>query len=76
MSDQRKRPANLCTSDDNPEPKKRTVQKKTVGKWMKENDKEIGTSIWLKFETSTAARDHVTASSALFVHASRISCRR
>ena len=37
MSDQRKRPVNL---EDNPEPKKRTVQKKTVEKWIKENEKE------------------------------------
>ena len=57
MSDQRKHPANLCTSDDNPEPKGGTVQKNTVEKWIKENDKGIETSIWLKFETSTVDCD-------------------
>ena len=36
-----------------------TVQKNTVEKWIKENNKGIETSIWLKFETSTVDRDQV-----------------
>ena len=36
--------------------KKRSVQAKTIGKWVVEKDKELNTSVWLKFET--AAGDH------------------
>ena len=36
-----------------------TVQKNTVEKWIKENNKGIETSIWLKFEISAVDRDHV-----------------
>ena len=50
-----------------------TVQKNTVEKWIKENDTEIATSIWLKFEISTVDRDHVAHFRKLFVRASRIS---
>ena len=36
--------------------KKRSVQTKTIWKWVVENDEELNTSVWLKFET--AAGDH------------------
>ena len=42
-----------------PPTKKRSVQKKTVEKWIVENDKELNTSVWLKFETAADDRDRV-----------------
>ena len=36
--------------------KKRGVSKKTAEKWVLENDRELNTSVWLKFD---ADRDHV-----------------
>ena len=42
-----------------PPTKKRSVQKKTVEKWVVENDKELNTSVWLKFETAAGDRERV-----------------
>ena len=39
--------------------KKRSVQKKTIEKWIVENDKELNTSVWLKFETVAKDSDHM-----------------
>ena len=44
----------LDASCGDPPTKKRSVQKKTVEKWIAENDKELNTSVWLKFETAAA----------------------
>ena len=44
----------LDASCGDPPTKKRSVQKKTVDKWIAENDKELNTSVWLKFETAAA----------------------
>ena len=44
----------LNASCGDPPTKKRSVQKKTVEKWIAENDKELNTSVWLKFETAAA----------------------
>ena len=38
--------------------KKRGVSKKTAEKWVLENDRELNTSVWLRFD---ADRDHVVA---------------
>ena len=46
----------LC-SDDVPQQKKRKVTVETVQKWIKESDKDFGTSAWLKYEK--ADREHV-----------------
>ena len=42
-----------------PPTKKCSVQKKTVEKWIVENDKELNTSVWLKFYTAAEDRDHM-----------------
>ena len=42
-----------------PPTKKRSLQKKTVEKWIVENDKELNSSVWVKFETAAEDRDHV-----------------
>ena len=42
-----------------PPTKKRSVQKKTVKKWVVENGKELNTSVWLKFKTAADNRDRV-----------------
>ena len=42
-----------------PPTKKCSLQKKTVEKWIVENNKELNTSVWLKFEMATEDRDHV-----------------
>ena len=49
-----------CTSSDSSyfTPKRRPVQRKTVEKWIAEQDKELNTSVWLKFEM--ADREHVS----------------
>ena len=39
--------------------KKHSLQKKTVEKWIVENDKEPDTSIWLKFKMAAEDCDHV-----------------
>ena len=65
MSAQRKRDLQSSSVIDldapcgDPPTKKRSVQKKTVEKWIVENDKELNTSIWLQFETAAGDRDHV-----------------
>ena len=62
MSDQRsgnKRVAASTESSDIPS-KKRTIQKKTVQKWVSDYEKEYTTSARLKFETQANDRDHVS----------------
>ena len=62
MSAQRsgnKRVAASTESSDIP-PKKRTIQKKTVQKWISDLEKEYTTTAWLKFETKPEDRDHVS----------------
>ena len=44
----------LDASYGDPPTKKRSVLKKTVEKWIVENNKELNTSVWLKFETAAA----------------------
>ena len=44
----------LDASCGDPPTKKRSVQKKTVEKWIVENDKELNTSVWFKFEMAAA----------------------
>ena len=44
------------SSSSGPPPKKRTVSRKTVEKWVVENDRELNTTVWLKFEGD---RNHV-----------------
>ena len=53
-----KRGADSTESSDIPA-KKRTIQKKTIQKWISEFDKEFSTSVWLKLETKEGDRDHV-----------------
>ena len=48
----------LDTPCSDPPTKKGSVQK-TVEKWIVENDKELNTSVWLKFEMAADNRDHV-----------------
>ena len=38
------------SSSSSPPTKKRVVSRKTVEKWVVENDRELNTSVWLKFE--------------------------
>lgn len=38
--------------------KRRAVQRRTVEKWITENDRELNTSVWLKFDM--ADREHVS----------------
>ena len=65
MSAQRKRSSEESSVIDldapcsDPPTKKRSVQKKTVEKWVVENDKELNTSVWLKSETAADDRDRV-----------------
>ena len=65
MSAQRKRSSEESSVIDldapcsDPPTKKRSVQKKTVEKWVLENDKELNTSVWLKSETAADDRDRV-----------------
>lgn len=40
--------------------KKRKVTRKTVEKWITENDKTLDTTLWLKFEVATGDREHVS----------------
>ena len=49
----------LDTPCGDPPTKKRSLEKKTVEKWIMENNKELNTSVWLKFETAAVDRDHV-----------------
>ena len=44
------------SSSSGPPTKKRAVSRKTVEKWVVENDRELNTSVWLKFEGD---RNHV-----------------
>ena len=44
------------SSSSGPPPKKRAISRKTVEKWVVENDRELNTSVWLKFEGD---RNHV-----------------
>ena len=54
----RKRPCDSdSSSSSSPLPKKRAVNRRTVEKWVTENDKSLTTSVWLKFDM--ADRDHV-----------------
>lgn len=55
MSGQKKRALVREESEDDVEdgilaPKRRAVTVKTVEKWVAENDKELDTSLWLKYE--------------------------
>ena len=55
MSGQKKRALAQEEGEDDVEdgvlaPKKRLVTIKTVEKWVAENDKELDTSLWLKYE--------------------------
>ena len=62
MSDQKsgsKRVAASTETSDIP-PKKRTIQKKTVQKWVSDYEKEYTTSAWLQFETQADDRNHVS----------------
>ena len=65
MSAQRKRSSEESSVIDrdapcsDPPTKKRSVQNKTVEKWVVENDKELNTSVWLKSETAADDRDRV-----------------
>ena len=43
--------------DSPPPTKKRAVCWKTVEKWMKENDRSLNTTVWLKFDSDS--HDHV-----------------
>ena len=45
-------------STDGPPAKKHAVYRKTVEKWVVENDHELNTFVWLKFDM--ADRDHVS----------------
>ena len=55
----RKRPCDSdSSSSSSPLPKKRAVNRRTVEKWVTENDKSLTTSVWLKFDM--ADRDHVS----------------
>ena len=45
----REEPCSLSSSSV-PPPKKRAVSRKTVEKWVVENDRELNTSVWLKFD--------------------------
>ena len=40
--------------------KKRVLTRRTVEKWIKENDKELDTSIWLKFDMVPGNCEHVS----------------
>ena len=55
----RKRGCEPCSSNGTPTTKKRTVSKRTAEKWVKEFDKDLNTSVWLRFET--ADHDHVVS---------------
>ena len=59
MSGQQKRahsglPDDSC-SNDGPPAKRRLVQKRTVEKWIAENDVELNTITWLKFKMAKMA---------------------
>ena len=41
--------------------KKRSVLKKTVDKWIAQNDKALSTTVWLKYDTDRADRTRVTS---------------
>ena len=43
--------------DSPPPTKKRAVCRKTVEKWIKENDRSLNTTVWLKFDSNS--HDHV-----------------
>lgn len=38
-------------STEGPPAKKRAVSRRTVEKWIVENDRELNTTVWLKFKT-------------------------
>ena len=65
MSTQRKRSLQESSVIDleapcsDPPTKKLSVQKKTVEKSIVENDKELNTSVWLKFEMAAEDHDHM-----------------
>ena len=40
---------------------KRMVTRRTVERWIVENDKQLDMTIWLKFETAVGDRKHVSA---------------
>ena len=46
--------------DDDGGAKKRKVTKRTVDKWISENDKALQTMRWLHYETASGDREHVT----------------
>ena len=46
-------------SDEVPLAKKRGVSVKTVQKWITESDREMSTSVWLKYMYEKADRDYV-----------------
>ena len=45
-------------STEGPPAKKRAVSRRTVEKWIVENDRELNTTVWLKFKTDPCG-DHV-----------------
>ena len=40
--------------------KKRKINRRTVEKWITENDKTLDTTLWLKFEVASGDREHVS----------------
>ena len=40
---------------------KRKVTRRTVDKWIVENDKTLNTTIWLKYDMVVGDREHVSA---------------
>ena len=40
---------------------KRVVTRRTAEKWITESEKELDTTIWLKYDTVVGDRDHVFA---------------
>ena len=40
---------------------KRMETRRTVERWIVENDKQLDTTIWLKFEMAVGDREHVSA---------------
>ena len=40
--------------------KKRKLNRRTVEKWISENDKTLNTTLWLRFEVASDDREHVS----------------
>ena len=40
--------------------KKQKINRRTVEKWITENDKTLDTTLWLKFEVASGDREHVS----------------